>query len=114
MRQRAAIARALSYDPKILLMDEPFGALDAMTRDAMNLELQSIWTKTRKTIVLVTHSILEAVFLADRIVLLSPRPGRIDTIVDVPIPRPRSLDVQSQAEFQAIAGKLRHRLAEIS
>jgi NitT/TauT family transport system ATP-binding protein len=114
MRQRAAIARALSYNPKILLMDEPFGALDAMTRDAMNLELQSIWTKTRKTIVLVTHSITEAVFLADRVVLLSPRPGRIDTIVNVDIPRPRSLDVQSQPEFQSIAKALRHRLMEIS
>jgi NitT/TauT family transport system ATP-binding protein len=114
MRQRAAIARALSYNPKILLMDEPFGALDAMTRDAMNLELQSIWTKTRKTIVLVTHSITEAVFLADRIVLLSPRPGRIDTVLEVPLPRPRTLDVQAQPEFQAIAGKLRRRLAEIS
>ncbi len=114
MRQRAAIARALSYDPKILLMDEPFGALDAMTRDAMNLELQNIWIKTRKTIVLVTHSITEAVFLADRVVLLSPRPGRIDTIVDVPIQRPRSLDVQAQPEFQAIARQLRHRLMEIS
>ena len=114
MRQRAAIARALSYNPKILLMDEPFGALDAMTRDAMNLELQSIWIKTRKTIVLVTHSITEAVFLADRIVLLSPRPGRIDTVIDVSIPRPRALDVQALPEFQAIAGKLRRRLAEIS
>jgi NitT/TauT family transport system ATP-binding protein len=114
MRQRAAIARALSYDPKILLMDEPFGALDAMTRDSMNLELQRIWVETRKTIVLVTHSITEAVFLADRIVLLSPRPGRIDTIVDVTMPRPRSLDVQSTSEFQSIAKMLRHRLAEIS
>ena len=114
MRQRAAIARALSYNPKILLMDEPFGALDAMTRDAMNLELQSIWTKTRKTIVLVTHSIIEAVFLADRIVLLSPRPGRIDTVVEVSLPRPRALDVQALPEFQAIAGQLRRRLAEIS
>ena len=114
MRQRAAIARALSYNPKILLMDEPFGALDAMTRDAMNLELQSIWTKTRKTIVLVTHSITEAVFLADRIVLLSPRPGRIDTVIEVSLPRPRALDVQALPEFQAIAGQLRRRLAEIS
>jgi NitT/TauT family transport system ATP-binding protein len=114
MRQRAAIARALSYDPKILLMDEPFGALDAMTRDQMNLELQRIWQETRKTIVLVTHSISEAVFLADRIVLLSPRPGRIDTIVDVPMARPRSLDVQASPEFQTIARTLRHRLNEIS
>ena len=114
MRQRAAIARALSYDPKILLMDEPFGALDAMTRDQMNLELQRIWQETKKTIVLVTHSISEAVFLADRIVLLSPRPGRIDTIVDVPMARPRSLDVQATPEFQTIARTLRHRLNEIS
>jgi NitT/TauT family transport system ATP-binding protein len=114
MRQRAAIARALSYDPGILLMDEPFGALDALTRDAMNLELQSIWLATRKTVVLVTHSITEAVFLADRIVLLSPRPGRIDTIVEVPFARPRPLDVQTGAEFQAIAARLRHRLSEIS
>ena len=114
MRQRAAIARALSYDPKILLMDEPFGALDAMTRDSMNLELQRIWMETRKTIVLVTHSIAEAVFLADRVVLLSPRPGRIDTVVDVTMARPRSLDVQTTAEFQDIARMLRHRLNEIS
>lgn len=114
MRQRAAIARALSRNPKILLMDEPFGALDAMTRDAMNLELQNIWTRTHKTIVLVTHSISEAVFLADRIILLSPRPGRIDTIVKVDLPRPRTLDVQAQPEFQQIAKSLRHRLMEIS
>jgi len=95
-------------------MDEPFGALDAMTRDAMNLELQRIWMETRKTVVLVTHSITEAVFLADRIVLLSPRPGRIDTVIDVKFPRPRALDVQALPEFQSIAGKLRHRLAEIA
>ena len=114
MRQRAAIARALSYNPKILLMDEPFGALDAMTRDSMNMELQRIWTQTRKTIVVVTHSITEAVFLADRIVLLSPRPGRIDTIVEVPFARPRQLDLQSQSEFQNITRSLRNRLMEIS
>jgi len=114
MRQRAAIARALSHDPGILLMDEPFGALDAMTRDTLNLELQNLWMQTRKTIVLVTHSINEAVFLADRIVLLSPRPGRVDTIVYVPFRRPRSLDVQSTEEFQEITKNLRHRLAEVA
>ena len=114
MRQRAAIARALSYGPDILLMDEPFGALDAMTRDAMNLELQRIWLETGKTIVLVTHSIGEAVFLADRVILLSPRPGRIDTVVDVPFARPRPLDLEATGEFQRIVADLRHRLAEIS
>jgi NitT/TauT family transport system ATP-binding protein len=114
MRQRAAIARALSYDPDILLMDEPFGALDAMTRESMNLELQRIWMKTSKSVILVTHSINEAVFLADRIVLLSPRPGRIDSIYDVPFARPRTADLQATSEFQAIALRLRRRLAEIS
>ncbi len=114
MRQRAAIARALSYDPKILLMDEPFGALDAMTRDALNIELERIFLATAKSIVLVTHSITEAVFLADRIVLLSPRPGRIDRIVDVPFPRPRTLELQATTAFQEIVLSLRERLAEIS
>lgn len=112
MRQRAAIARALSYRPEILLMDEPFGALDALTRDKMNLELQSIAAATKATVVLVTHSINEAVFLADRIVLLSPRPGRVRSITDVPFARPRQLDLETSPEFQDIARELRHQLNE--
>lgn len=110
MRQRAAIARALSYRPNILLMDEPFGALDAMTRDQMNVELQRIWLASGATIVLVTHSINEAVFLADRIILLSPRPGRVDTIIDVPFARPRDLYVQNSLAFQEMVVSLRKRL----
>ena len=110
MRQRASIARALSYDPKILLMDEPFGALDAMTRDQMNLELQRIWMASGCTVVLVTHSIAEAAFLADRVVLLSPRPGQIDMIVDIDQPRPRDLYVQTTAGFQNVVAQLRQRL----
>ncbi|WP_416798868.1 ABC transporter ATP-binding protein [Ciceribacter azotifigens] len=112
MRQRASIARALSYDPGILLMDEPFGALDAITRDTMNNELQRIWMETGKTVVLVTHSIGEAVFLADRIVLLSPRPGRVQEIIEVPFPRPRDQSMYREPEFQRIVsylhGKLDH------
>ena len=110
MRQRAAIARALSCGPHILLMDEPFGALDAMTRDQMNLELQRIWMESGCTIVLVTHSIREAVFLADRILLLSPRPGRMDTITEIPMERPRDIYVQSTPQFQELEVGLRHRL----
>ncbi|GAB4179922.1 MAG: ABC transporter ATP-binding protein [Thalassobaculales bacterium] len=112
MRQRAAIARALSYSPGILLMDEPFGALDAMTRDAMNLELQGLWLERRCTVVLVTHSIAEAVFLADRIVLLSPRPGRIDRVIEVPFARPRDIEVQADPAFQDLVLALRRRLKE--
>jgi NitT/TauT family transport system ATP-binding protein len=112
MRQRAAIARALSYRPEILLMDEPFGALDALTRDKMNLELQSIAAATKATVVLVTHAINEAVFLADRVVLLSPRPGRIRSITTVPFARPRELDLETAPEFQDIARELRHQLNE--
>ncbi len=112
MRQRAAIARALSYDPTILLMDEPFGALDALTRDKMNLELQSIHAQAGATVVFVTHSISEAVFLADRVVLLTPRPGRIRSITPVPLARPRSLETETGAEFQEIVRELRHELDE--
>ena len=89
MRQRAAVARALATDPEVMLMDEPFGALDAQTRTKMQLQLLQIWEKTKKTIVFVTHSVDEAVFLADRIVILSPRPGKIHSIYTVDLPRPR-------------------------
>lgn len=110
MRQRAAIARALAYDPRILLMDEPFGALDAMTRDQMNLELQRIWMETGCTIALITHSISEAVFLADRIVTLSPRPGRIHSIRQVEFARPRDADLSTEPAFQALVREIRHEL----
>jgi len=112
MRQRVAIARALSYRPGVLLMDEPFGALDALTREKMNLELQSLAAASQSTVVLVTHSIREAVFLADRVVLLSPRPGRIRSITDVEFPRPRQLDVEADARFQEIVRELRRQLDE--
>ena len=112
MRQRVAIARALSYNPEILLMDEPFGALDAITRDRMNQELQSIAQRTGATVVFVTHSISEAVFLADRVVLLSARPGRLRSLTKVDYERPRSLDVQSEPGFQQTVKELRHQLME--
>jgi len=112
MRQRVAIARALSYNPEILLMDEPFGALDAITRDRMNLELQSIAERIRATVVFVTHSITEAVFLADRVVLLSARPGRLRSLTRIDLERPRSLDVQAEPGFQQTVKELRHQLME--
>jgi NitT/TauT family transport system ATP-binding protein len=112
MKQRVAIARALSYHPEILLLDEPFGALDAMTRDKMNIELQRIAEATQATVVLVTHSIGEAVFLADRVVLLSARPGQIRSITRVDVPRPREHDVTAEPDFQAKVVDLRHQLIE--
>lgn len=112
MRQRVAIMRALAAEPSILLMDEPFSALDAITRDELNLALQDIWLRYRKTIVLVTHSITEAVFLADKIVLLSPHPGRVQRVIPVPFERPRPLAFAKSEEFQALVSELRGELGE--
>jgi len=100
MRQRAAIARALSTSPRILLLDEPFGALDQITRDRLNMELARIHEVTGVTVVLVTHSIREAVLLSDRIVVMTPRPGRISCIMDVDLPRPRSLETRNDERFE--------------
>jgi NitT/TauT family transport system ATP-binding protein len=99
MQQRASIVRSLSVDPSVLLMDEPFGALDAFTRDEMNLLIQEIWMETGKTIAFVTHSITEAIFLADRVAVMSARPGRIAEVYDVDIPRPRSVEIQTKPDF---------------
>jgi len=107
MQQRAAIARALVYDAPLLLMDEPFGALDALTREQMNSELQRIWSASGKTVIFITHSIPEAVFLADRIVVMSPRPGRVLKIIDNPIPRMRTLDDMLRPEFGALVREIR-------
>ena len=98
MKQRAALARVLAFDPKVLLMDEPFGALDAQTRETMQEELTRLWERTRKTIVFVTHDIEEAVYLGDRVVVLSARPGRIREEVRIDLPRPRSLEIKKSAQ----------------
>jgi NitT/TauT family transport system ATP-binding protein len=110
MRQRVAIARSLAYDPKVLLMDEPFAAVDAQTRESLQDELLKIWGKTKKTVIFVTHSIEEAVLLADRVVVMTPRPGRIQRIVDINLPRPRyNADARASADYGVIV----HRIWEL-
>jgi NitT/TauT family transport system ATP-binding protein len=106
MRQRAAIIRALIHEPPVLLMDEPFGALDALTREQMRVDLELLWMRTQKTVLFVTHGIDEAVLLADRVIVMSPRPGKIEQIVDVDIPRPRGLAARHHPEFIAITQRI--------
>ena len=107
MRQRVALCRALIHDPALLLMDEPFGALDALSRDQMNLELQALWQRNRKTVLFITHSINEAVFLSDRVIVMSPRPGRIGAVVSIELPRPRSFDFAEMPQFGRYAREIR-------
>jgi NitT/TauT family transport system ATP-binding protein len=110
MQQRVAIARALALDPAILLMDEPFGALDEMTRERMNLELHRIWERTATTVIFVTHSIPEAVFLSTRVVVMSARPGRISTIVPIDLPRDRSVETREMERYYQLVTEVREAL----
>jgi NitT/TauT family transport system ATP-binding protein len=112
MQQRASIARALSFDPDLLLMDEPFGALDEIVRDMLNQQLLRLWELTGKTVLFVTHSIPEAVFLSTHIVVMSPRPGRIYDVIKCELPRDRALDIRETPEFLAIANRVRRGLRE--
>ncbi|MBN8874747.1 MAG: ABC transporter ATP-binding protein [Rhodospirillales bacterium] len=107
MQQRVALVRALIHDPALLLMDEPFGALDAMTRETMNIELQRIWMERRKTVLFITHSIGEAVYLADRVLVMTPRPGRIMDELRIDLPRPRGLEVMNTPAFGAYVRRIR-------
>ncbi|MEM9700380.1 MAG: ATP-binding cassette domain-containing protein, partial [Pseudomonadota bacterium] len=110
MQQRASIARALSFDADILLMDEPFGALDEIVRDHLNEQLLALWARTGKTIAFVTHSIPEAVYLSTKIVVMSPRPGRITDVIESPLPQERPLDIRDTSAFLAIAHRVREGL----
>ncbi len=107
MRQRVSLCRGLIHDPSLLLMDEPFGALDALTREQMNLDLQRIWLENRKTMLFITHSIWEAIFLADRVAVMSPRPGSIAAMIDISLPRPRRLSVRESKQFGSYAALIR-------
>jgi NitT/TauT family transport system ATP-binding protein len=111
MQQRVSIARALTFDPLILLMDEPFGALDEIGRERMNLELQRIWSETGKTVLFVTHSIPEAVFLSSRVVVMSPHPGRVIAEIDIDLPRPRTEETRTAARFYELTAEVRRALA---
>ena len=112
MQQRVSIARALSFEPRILMMDEPFGALDEITRDRLNEQLQQLWQRERRTVVFVTHSIAEAVYLSTRIVVMSPRPGRIVRVIDSTLPDERHLGLRDSAGFVALAHAVREALAD--
>jgi NitT/TauT family transport system ATP-binding protein len=112
MQQRASIARALSFDPDLLLMDEPFGALDEIVRDMLNQQLLRLWDLTGKTVLFVTHSIPEAVFLSTHIVVMSPRPGRIYDVIECNFPRDRTLEIRETPEFLSVANRVRHGLRE--
>ncbi|HXG05433.1 MAG TPA: ABC transporter ATP-binding protein [Candidatus Binatia bacterium] len=107
MQQRVAICRALVHDPSLLLMDEPFGALDAMTREEMSLELLRIWGERRKTILFVTHSIPEAILLSDRVVVMTPRPGRVARVLEIELPRPRTVDMEFDERFRKASDEIR-------
>jgi NitT/TauT family transport system ATP-binding protein len=110
MQQRVAIARGLVFDPSLLLMDEPFGALDEMTRERMQLELMDIWRDTGKTVLFVTHSIPEAVFLSTRVVVMSPRPGQITEIIDIDLEQPRRFETREDPEYYAKSTEVREAL----
>jgi NitT/TauT family transport system ATP-binding protein len=107
MQQRAALARVLTYEPQLLLMDEPFGALDEFTREAMNLELMRLAAEAGITVLFVTHNIAEAVFMSDRVVVMTPRPGRVAGVVDIPLPRPREIETMQDPRFTDLVFEIR-------